>query len=112
MFHVEHLGFLRRIGRLLLGKIIDKLFSLGGTNHRLNLFDRSRAKTFHALELLEQFLLGLRTNARNVVERRMRLRLATLLPMERDGKAVHLVLDMFEQMEQRVRADGTTNFPA
>ena len=65
------------------------------------LLEGGRRDGLHAVEVAQQFVLGLGAYTLDVVQARGELALAALVAVEGDGEAVHLGLDLLQQAEGR-----------
>ncbi len=64
------------------------------------LFERGETDLLHRPEMTDQLLTPLRSDARYIVEHRLRHLLRPQAAVERDGEAVDLVLHTLEQVER------------
>ena len=75
-------------------------FCICFANYFSQFFKACLADTGHAPEFLQQSGFPFFSDAFDVVERRGYLTFAPFVPVESDGKPVHFILDIFQQMEE------------
>lgn len=88
-------------GRLL-GEVVDDGFGFGGADDAGEVGFGLQAHLFDAAELEQEVAGGLFADAGDVGELRAEGAFAALVLVKGDGEAVHLVLNLFEEMEEGV----------